>query len=297
MPEETTEPTIVDEESSSSGRPSPMETIDIIDVPPKLERMASTSSSTSPVPARSKSPGDQTNNTNEESIPDSTSNGTNNKAVDESRKNDGSYYVDGTNLTESFLLDSSSSRGKRASRQLTKVREMDKELAAWINGFHADNKLDELTREMITDRARQIARQKKILDFSGTANWYTRFLGRNFSDSAVSKQLKMLSFANPGKFMEDFDPERSAREMRKMNRRIYRENVKKNQMYDETGRMLDNSKDVCDCLDEDCPGCHFPCPKCGSEKCGTECRCNRKWVYEIVEIEGTNLVIKNPSLS
>lgn len=40
---------------------------------------------------------------------------------------------------------------------------------------------------------------------------------------AVSKQLKMLSFANPGKFMEDFDPERSAREMRKMNRRIYRE--------------------------------------------------------------------------
>lgn len=33
----------------------------------------------------------------------------------------------------------------------------------------------------------------------------------------------MLQFKNPGKFMEDFDPERSAREMRKMNRRIYRE--------------------------------------------------------------------------
>ncbi|XP_029649710.1 uncharacterized protein LOC115223330 [Octopus sinensis] len=185
---------------------------------------------------------------------------------------------------------------RRGTRQLTRVREMDRELASWINGFYTNDKLDELTRDMITDRAREIAKEKKILDFAGTANWFTRFLGRNFSDASVSKQLKMLSFANPGKFMEDFDPERSAREMRKMNRRIYRENVKKNQMYDEAGRLLDNSKDVCDCLDEDCPGCHFPCRKCGSEKCGTECRCNRKWVYELVEIEGTNLVISNSSL-
>ena len=33
----------------------------------------------------------------------------------------------------------------------------------------------------------------------------------------------MLKFENPGRFMEDFDPERSTREMRKVNRRIYRE--------------------------------------------------------------------------
>ncbi|KAK3099008.1 hypothetical protein FSP39_025214, partial [Pinctada imbricata] len=100
-----------------------------------------------------------------------------------------------------------------------------------------------------------------------------------------SKHLRMLQFRNPGKFMEDFDPETSAREMRKMNRRIYRENRRKNQAYDESGILMENSQDLCDCLDVRCPGCHFPCPKCGSEKCGTECRCNRKWVYEYVEVE------------
>ncbi|XP_033750303.1 ARL14 effector protein-like [Pecten maximus] len=112
--------------------------------------------------------------------------------------------------------------------------------------------------------------------------------------NTVTKQLRMLTFANPGKFMDNFDPERSAREMRKMNRRIYRENIRKNQLYDETGVLLDNSLDLCDCLDMECEGCHFPCPKCGSEKCGTECRCCRKWFYEHVEVEGTNLTLKWP---
>nr|XP_022332717.1 ARL14 effector protein-like isoform X3 [Crassostrea virginica] len=109
-----------------------------------------------------------------------------------------------------------------------------------------------------------------------------------------SKHLRMLQFKNPGKFMEDFDPERSAREMRKMNRRIYRENIKKNQVYDENGIFLENSQDLCDCLDLNCHGCHFPCPKCGSQKCGAECRCGRKWIYEHVEVEGANLILKWP---
>ncbi|XP_021360546.1 uncharacterized protein LOC110455005 isoform X1 [Mizuhopecten yessoensis] len=116
----------------------------------------------------------------------------------------------------------------------------------------------------------------------------------NLGYETVTKQLRMLTFANPGKFMDNFDPERSAREMRKMNRRIYRENIRKNQLYDETGVLLDNSLDLCDCLDMECEGCHFPCPKCGSEKCGTECRCCRKWFYEHVEVEGTNLTLKWP---
>ncbi|XP_046357174.1 ARL14 effector protein-like [Haliotis rufescens] len=121
---------------------------------------------------------------------------------------------------------------------------------------------------------------------------------RNEDEDGVSKELKMLSYGpsgGHGKFMEDFDPERSGREMRKMNRRIYRESVRKNQLYDETGRLFENSKDLCDCLEVDCPGCHFPCSKCGSEKCGSECRCNRKWVYESVEVEGTDIVIKWPT--
>ncbi|XP_052101361.1 ARL14 effector protein-like [Mytilus californianus] len=110
----------------------------------------------------------------------------------------------------------------------------------------------------------------------------------------VAKELKSLSFANPGKFMDNFDPERSAREMRKMNRRIYRENIKKNQVYDELGLYLENSNDICDCLSMNCPGCHFPCTKCGSEKCGQECRCCRRYIFESIEIEGTKTVVQFP---
>ena len=58
-------------------------------------------------------------------------------------------------------------------------------------------------------------------------------------------------------------------------------------MYDDTGKLLDDSRDVCDCLEEDCDGCHFPCLKCDSTKCGHECRCSRRWIYEQVQIEGS----------
>ena len=64
--------------------------------------------------------------------------------------------------------------------------------------------------------------------------------------------------------------------------------LKKNQVYDEYGRVLADSSNRCDCLEPRCPGCHFPCPKCGSEKCGVECRCNRRWYYSELEVEGTN---------
>ena len=64
--------------------------------------------------------------------------------------------------------------------------------------------------------------------------------------------------------------------------------MKENQMYDAKGLLLESTnKDVCDCLEISCPGCHFPCPKCQSEKCGLECRSERCWVYEQIEVEGT----------
>lgn len=40
----------------------------------------------------------------------------------------------------------------------------------------------------------------------------------------------MLAFVNPGKFMDDFDPERSEREMKKMNRRLHKEKKLVNQV-------------------------------------------------------------------
>ncbi|CAL9701355.1 unnamed protein product [Knipowitschia caucasica] len=64
----------------------------------------------------------------------------------------------------------------------------------------------------------------------------------------------------------------------------------KSKVYDSQGRLLSNGKDLCDCLDGDCMGCFFPCPDCSSRKCGVECRCDRKWLYEQVEVEGGHIM-------
>ncbi|XP_022054002.2 ARL14 effector protein isoform X1 [Acanthochromis polyacanthus] len=64
----------------------------------------------------------------------------------------------------------------------------------------------------------------------------------------------------------------------------------KSRVYDSKGRLLSNGKDMCDCLDVDCMGCFYPCPDCGSRKCGVECRCDRKWLYEQVEVEGGEII-------
>ena len=56
-----------------------------------------------------------------------------------------------------------------------------------------------------------------------------------------------------------------------------------------------NGLDLCDCLESLCPGCHNPCPRCESTKCGTECRSRRKWLYEHILVEGTENKIKNPA--
>lgn len=101
-------------------------------------------------------------------------------------------------------------------------------------------------------------------------------------------EVKKLTFKNPGKFMEDFDPERSSREMRKMKRKIYCERPRKQTVYDDKGRLLLDRRDLCDCCERNCPGCHFPCSKCKSSKCGVECRTHRRYVYHAVDMEGTN---------
>ncbi|XP_041645798.1 ARL14 effector protein [Cheilinus undulatus] len=64
----------------------------------------------------------------------------------------------------------------------------------------------------------------------------------------------------------------------------------KSRVYDSKGRLLSNNKDMCDCLDVDCMGCFYPCSECGSRKCGVECRCDRKWLYEQMEVEGGEII-------
>ncbi|KAM0735390.1 ARL14 effector protein [Formica fusca] len=96
------------------------------------------------------------------------------------------------------------------------------------------------------------------------------------------------------KFLRNFDPERSEREKRKLYRRLYHSH--RRHLYDDKGIFIQTSDDLCDCLSLHCPGCHFPCLKCSSLKCGHECRNNRKWTYDTIHCEGTDPVIKNPLL-
>lgn len=64
--------------------------------------------------------------------------------------------------------------------------------------------------------------------------------------------------------------------------------------YDKSGRLLCNDADLCDCLEKNCLGCFYPCPKCNSNKCGPECRCNRRWVYDAIVTESGEVVSSLP---
>ncbi|GFO36211.1 Arl14 effector [Plakobranchus ocellatus] len=113
-------------------------------------------------------------------------------------------------------------------------------------------------------------------------------------DEITRQELKKLSLDAHGTFMADFDPEKSKREIRKMNRRLYTKGSKRMRLYNEKGQLLEDLDDLCDCLVTDCPGCHFPCPRCGSSKCGTDCRCNRKYTISLIEVEGTDKTYSFP---
>lgn len=74
-------------------------------------------------------------------------------------------------------------------------------------------------------------------------------------------------------------------------------------MYNSKGALRATGEDFCDCLDNACDGCHFPCESCGSPKCGIQCRVNRKWRYDKIDSDGreesvvvVNDKIKSPAL-
>ncbi|XP_069077616.1 ARL14 effector protein-like [Pleurodeles waltl] len=112
----------------------------------------------------------------------------------------------------------------------------------------------------------------------------------------IERQLKCLAFQNPGPQVADFNPEtrrqKKRARMSKMNQYFSINKVLKK--YDRRGKLLCNSRDLCDCLEEDCRGCFYPCPKCNSTKCGPECRCNRKWVYDRIQTEGGDVISQFP---
>ena len=64
--------------------------------------------------------------------------------------------------------------------------------------------------------------------------------------------------------------------------------------YDRKGRLLVNQADLCDCLNEECPGCFYPCSKCKSTKFGPTCGGNRRWVYTTFLVESGEVFSKMP---
>ncbi|EMP39895.1 Aminopeptidase Q [Chelonia mydas] len=113
----------------------------------------------------------------------------------------------------------------------------------------------------------------------------------------IERQLKCLAFQNPGPQVADFNPETREQQkkerMAKMNQDFFYKH-KTMKKYDKHGRLLCNNMDLCDCLEKNCLGCFYPCPKCNSNKCGPECRCNRKWVYERIETEAGEVISMLP---
>ena len=63
-------------------------------------------------------------------------------------------------------------------------------------------------------------------------------------------------------------------------------------LYDQNGILIETSQDICDCLRNGCPGCHFACKQCKSLKCGNKCRNYRNWHYEKIEIEGLSKTLE-----
>jgi len=122
---------------------------------------------------------------------------------------------------------------------------------------------------------------------------------RNRRKEGNKKNRKLIDKERQ-EFLSEFDRNASEREKRKLNKKNnYKEpsgrGRNKNNVYDEKGILISCGKDVCDCMDDSCPGCHFPCPKCRSNKCGNECRQNRKWMFESVELDGKPSSVKyNP---
>ncbi|KAK0073749.1 hypothetical protein PV325_009303 [Microctonus aethiopoides] len=112
-------------------------------------------------------------------------------------------------------------------------------------------------------------------------------------NTRYSKQIVTDNVAK--KFLRDFDPQSSEREKRKLHRRLY-PGSKKHILYDECGVFIQTGTNICDCLQSDCSGCHLPCSKCGSNKCGHECRIHRRWIYDSIENEGSDVVMKNSIL-
>ncbi|XP_063230278.1 ARL14 effector protein-like [Bacillus rossius redtenbacheri] len=82
----------------------------------------------------------------------------------------------------------------------------------------------------------------------------------SFPGSGVECRKRMRREADNQcmKFLENFDPDRSNREKRKMTQKIEVGSglgISGGRVYDERGVHIATGLDVCDCMSDGCPGC------------------------------------------
>ncbi|XP_017772846.1 PREDICTED: ARL14 effector protein-like [Nicrophorus vespilloides] len=110
---------------------------------------------------------------------------------------------------------------------------------------------------------------------------------------AITRRQIAIANKEKIKFLGNFNPETSEREKRKLMKKI--QTRKGNgALYNNKGIHNATGRDLCDCLEPECPGCFYPCKKCGSTKCGVDCRCMRKFKYDSIEYHGYSFTKKNP---
>ncbi|KAL3210958.1 hypothetical protein MRX96_036789 [Rhipicephalus microplus] len=143
-------------------------------------------------------------------------------------------------------------------------------------------------------------------DSNTRGGWkYDRLGRRRRNITTTERQLRNLRVENPefSDVLSSMDIQSHRREKRRVTKKVksfdaasYR--TRPHRHYNARGIHIASNKDACDCLQPNCPGCHFPCPKCNSQKCGDECRSNRNYVYEQIEVDGyTNAVFTNSLLA
>lgn len=92
-------------------------------------------------------------------------------------------------------------------------------------------------------------------------------------DNNPAKKPRLGDLTIDMEFNESFTPSNSKRNATKS-------------IYDGAGRIRMSGLDACDCLNNNCVGCHFPCLKCNNPKCGNECRRNRNDFTHAIQYDG-----------
>lgn len=115
---------------------------------------------------------------------------------------------------------------------------------------------------------------------------------------AARNASKAISASSFEKSMENFNPDLSQRERRKISKKFNTPSTRRpvGALYDDKGKHVATGMNLCDCLSEECSGCWFECAKCDSTKCGTECRVFRKYIVDSIEYHGYDKTVRNPML-